>query len=281
LSLALSLVAGCRLFHDEQATVQGRSLLQPASASPGSVAMEIVWARFPAGDPQLNEAAWQSIDETQIAPAVQRELANNGFRAGVIGGALPTPLAQALRQGAAEPSQAKIGDPQSLESLLVEPSIRGQLKRVRRGQRVEILASEIYPLLPLLTDRDGELAGDVYHDAQAIYSLEVDPQSDRTVSVKLTPELHHGTPRVRWSQGDPGILRQAPMRDHEVFDKLRLNVRLAPGEMLVLMSRPDSGSRLGNYFHTVDGPDGRQQKLILVRLAEVPQSDTFNDLAKR
>jgi len=61
---------------------------------------------------------------------------------------------------------------------------------------------------------------------------------------------------------------------------LQLSVRLAPGEMLLLMSLPKSGSRLGHYFHTVDSADGPQQKLILIRLAQVPPSDTFADLSK-
>jgi hypothetical protein len=52
-------------------------------------------------------------------------------------------------------------------------------------------------------------------------------------------------------------------------------VKLAPGELLVLMSLPDAGSLLGEYFHTAEGAEGRQQKLILLRLAEMPPSDTF------
>ena len=72
----------------------------------------------------------------------------------------------------------------------------------------------------------------------------------------------------------------APLTDREVFDRLRISVKLAPGEMLVLMSLPDSGSRLGHYFHTVESADGPQQKLILIRLAEVPASDTFADTGK-
>jgi hypothetical protein len=78
---------------------------------------------------------------------------------------------------------------------------------------------------------------------------------------------------------DTGILWQAPVRDREVFSHLRISVKLSAGEMLLLMSLPDAGSRLGNYFHTVDSPDGRQQKLILIRLAEVPPSDTFAAIA--
>lgn len=280
--LALSLLGGCQLFRDAEATVQGRSPLRPAQSSPDSVAMEIVWARFPAGDPRLNDAAWQGIDETAIAPTVQRELANNGFRAGVIAGTLPTELAAALRQGEATRGDEKTVDGgESLESLMVEPTIRGRLVQARRGRRVEILASETYPSLPLLMGNDGELGGRTYRDAVAMYALEVDPQPDRSVVVELTPELHHGSPRVRWSQGDGGVLRQAPMHDHEVFDRLRLAVKLAPGEMLVLMSRPDAGSRLGHYFHTVDSADGLQQKLILIRVAEVPPSETFANVSGR
>ena len=45
------------------------------------------------------------------------------------------------------------------------------------------------------------------------------------------------------------------------------------------MSLPYAGSRLGHYFHTVDSSDGPQQKLILIRLAEVPPSDTFANTA--
>jgi hypothetical protein len=280
--LAIGLTGGCRLFDlDRPATVQGRSPLRSATASPDSVAMEIVWARFPAGDPSLNKAIWQDIDETPIEPAVARELANNGFRAGVIGSALPAALAHALHQGEASSDESAASNGENLADLMVEPTIRRRFVQARRGRRVEIQASEIYPTLPLLMGGGGELGGSTYRDAQAIYALEVDPQPDRTAVVQITPELHHGAPRIRWSQGDEGILRQAPMRDHEVFDRLRLKVKLAPGEVLILMNLPDTGSRLGQYFHTVDSADGRQQKLILIRLAEVPPSDTFADSGGR
>ncbi len=108
-----------------------------------------------------------------------------------------------------------------------------------------------------------------------MYALRVDPQPDRTAIVELTPEIQSGEPKLRFSGGDDGILRQVPLRERKVFDQLKISVRLAPGEMLVLMSRPDAGSRLGHYFHTVDSSDGPQHKLILVRLAEIPASDTF------
>jgi hypothetical protein len=71
-----------------------------------------------------------------------------------------------------------------------------------------------------------------------------------------------------------------PMREREVFESLRMHLRLAPGEMLVLMSLPDSASRLGHYFHTAEARSGREQKLVVIRLAQVPASTTFADASR-
>jgi hypothetical protein len=132
--------------------------------------------------------------------------------------------------------------------------------------------------MPLLVSGQADLSGRTYPQAQAIYALRVDPRPDRTAIVELTPEVHCGAPQLKYTNDD-AVLRMESQRDREVFDRLRVSVKLAPGEMLVLMSMPDAGSRLGHYFHTVDSAYGPQQKLILIRLAEVPPSDTFADTA--
>ncbi len=283
LALLTCLASGCQPFTRAHVSLKGRSPLQPAQASPDSVAMDIVWARFPANDPVLDDSAWQEIDETQIEPAVRRELINNGFRAGVISGAMPPAIAKIMHQDERPDAPPPVGDPtpstkvQTAE-LLSEPIVHGRTTRLRRKQRTEIQASEVYASLPLLVRGGAELGGHTYEQAQAIYALRVDPQPDRSTLVELTPELHYGASRLRYS-GEEGIMRQVMGRDREVFDRLRISVKLAPGESLVLMSLPDAGSRLGHYFHTVDSADGLRQKLILIRLAEVPPSDTFANAA--
>jgi hypothetical protein len=237
--------------------------------------MEIIWARFPANDPVLDDAAWREIDETQLDPPVRRELLNNGLRAGVISGAVPTAIGRVLHQGDSHAqNDKKVAAKQSAE-LNNDPIVHGRVLRVRRNHRTEIQASEIYPSLPLLMSGNGDLGGRTYSQAQAMYALRVDPQPDRMALVELTPELHCGEPKLRFSGGDDGILRQVPLRERKVFDQLKVSVRLAPGEMLVMMCLPNSGCRLGHCFHTVDSADGPQHKLILIRLAEVPTSDTF------
>lgn len=281
-ALALLFAAvGCRMFNDD-AVVQRQSPLRPITPSPDSVALEIVWARFPLDDPELNGSTWNEIDETQIAPAVYRELTRNGFRAGVIAGTPPDAIARALNLAAADPyDKPPEGDPMlQTVDLTVEAKIQRRILQLRRGKRAEIQASEMLEAIPLLVSRGEELGGRTYREAQAVYGLEVDPQSDLTCVVELTPELQWGQPRIRWTGGDEGILRQMPMREREVFESLRTSVRLAPGEMIVLMSLPDSASRLGHYFHTAESASGRQQKLVVIRLAQVPASDTFADAVR-
>jgi hypothetical protein len=272
-ALFLCGIGGCRLFPDHE-LVNGRSPLTPAQASPDSVAMEIIWARFPVNDPVLNDAAWREIDETQIEPSVRRELIANGLRAGIVGASVPQEIAHVLHQGESLTKSADTAAQRS-DSLNTEPVIHGRTLRVRRNHRTEIQASEIYPTLQLLLSGSNELGGHTYEQAQAIYALRADPQPDRMVRVDLTPELHCGEPRLRFTGGEDGLLRQLPLRERKVFEHLRLSVKLAPGEMLLVMGLPDSGSRLGHYFHTAASADGPQQKLILIRLAEVPPSDTF------
>jgi hypothetical protein len=281
LHLVVAMTSGCRLISHEE-NLRGQSLLQPAGASPDSLTMEIIWVRFPVDDPQLNDVAWQDIDETQFAPALRHELANNGFRVGVVGARVPDALARALNQDDSSAPNPIAKSAAQTVNLSAEPIVHGRIQQLRRNKRSEIQASDVYGSMPLLINRSHEpLGGHTYQAAQAIYALRVDPQPNRTAIVELTPEVHYGAPRIRLTRGeeDTGILWQAPVRDREVFSHLRISVKLSAGEMLLLMSLPDAGSRLGNYFHTVDSPDGRQQKLILIRLAEVPPSDTFAAIA--
>jgi hypothetical protein len=273
LSVCLCVVGGCAMFRDDTAVVQNHSPMRPAHSSPDSVKMEIIWARIPVSELAPTDEAWAEIDETRIDPDVRRELASNGLRAGVISGRLPEAIASALNHGEGDADSAVI-DGESTD-LAADAEVHGRVRQLRRNERMEIQASEVFASLPLLVSSGRELGGRRYEQAQAVYALKVDPQPDSTTVVELTPELHHGTPRMQWTGGDGGVLHQAPLRDREVFERLRISAPLAPGDILVLMSLPKSKSRLGQYFHTADASSGPQQKLILIRVADVPASNAF------
>lgn len=274
--LSTMLIGGCRLF-DDKAVVQGTSPLRPARSSPDSMQIEVIWARCPLDDQEINTTVWSEIDESQVAPAVQRELAHNGIRAGVVSGTPPDAIARLLNLQSGEAATAGGGDAQSLD-LAHETRLHGSRRNLRRGERMEILASENMAAMPMLVSRGRELGGRTFHDAQAVYALVIDPQPDQTVEVEVTPEIHFGPSKMRWSGGEEGldvVLRQMPRREREIFESMRVGVRLAPGEMLMLSGLSDCGSRPGHYFHTADSSTGREQKVVLIRLAQVPPSDTF------
>lgn len=272
--LSVCALVGCQLM-SEPVDFESHALLKPAQASPDSVKMEIVWVRFPAGDPALNADAWKDIDETQLEPATHRHLAHNGIRAGVIRGKIPAPISRALNQNESATDDSPQAITGETTELLADPIVRGRIRQMPRNKRYEVTASDVYPSMPLLLSGAEELRGRTYQQAQAVYAMRVDPQPDQTTVVELTPEIHYGPPRMKFTGGDEGVLHQAMMRDREVFEKMRMSVKLAAGDMLVIMSMPDARSRLGHYFHTVESADGPQQKLILIRLAEVPKGDTF------
>lgn len=243
--------------------------MRPVRPSPDSVQIEVVWARCDLNDTELNDTVWTEIDETQIEPAAHRELARNGFRVGVVAGTPPNAIARLLNMNA-DCSSDEIPAAVQTMDVLHEAKIHGSRRNLRRDERMEIRASENLPEMPLLVSRGRDLHGRTFRDAQALYAIKVDPQPDQTIRVEVTPEVHYGPSQLRWTGGDEGldvVLRQMPMRDREVFESMRMNVRLAPGEMLILAGLRDSGSRPGHYFHTAETAAGPEQKVLLIRLS--------------
>ena len=275
LGLVVVLTSGCRIFIDNDEPL-GKSLLRPAAASPDSVAMEIIWARFAAGDPELM-INLREIDETQVAPAVRRELAHNGFRVGVIGRARCQPQLPALRSGKTSDNEPSTGDSANTATLIAEPVVHGRIQQFRCNQRSEIQASDIYLSVPLLSNGGRELSGRTYSDAQAMYALRVDSQSDQTAIVELTPELHLGPARLRLTRDDDDMGMMPPT-------SLARTRGVQPvAHVGSARTRRDAGADgpsrrgqpAGTSFHNVESAEGPQQKLILIRLAEVPSSDMF------
>jgi hypothetical protein len=268
----LAVAAGCQMFDGELPLMpSGESPLQAAPSSPDAVTLEIFWARFPAGSPALNDEVWREIQEDRLPADLRARLAKQGLRAGVVGGTPPTAIMELLN-----PDGRKLDEQDSAEQvdpeLFVEtPRVTRRLKQLRLGTRMELQASDVIEQASLLVPADGELGGGTFGLAQAIYQLEVRAQPGGQVEMQITPELQYGPQQMRWLRDEMGNLIPKPLRDAEVFRDLRMTVPLAPGEMLFVLGLPDAASRLGHYFHTVETATGREQKAVLIRLADVPQ----------
>jgi hypothetical protein len=272
-ALLFGVFGGCQIFDGDMPLMPSGELpLQAATSSPDAVTLEIFWARFPAGSPALNDQVWREIQEDRLPAELRARLAAQGLRAGVVTG---TPPAEVLAM--LNPEERKFDESAPQEqidpgALAETPKVTRRVKQLRLGTRMELQASDVIEQASLLVPDDGELGGAPYGLAQAIYQLEVHGQPNGQVELQMTPELQHGPQQMRWQKDDMGNLIPKPLRDAEVFRDLRMTVPLAPGEMLIVLGLPDAAGRLGHYFHTVETPTGRQQKAVVIRLADLPQS---------
>ena len=164
-------------------------------------------------------------------------------------------------------------------SPLVAPTgVSRSTQQLRPGKAATIHASDILTEAPILLSESGQLRGEIYHDVQPVYSLKLERQESGGYNVVLTPELHHGQQRMRWSADETGMMTLgSATREKEVFADLRIEAPLVVGEMLVATSRPGPESCLGHYFHQAEAEATGSRKAILVRLTRAPQSPLFEE----
>ncbi|MEN6451296.1 MAG: hypothetical protein ABFC96_12460 [Thermoguttaceae bacterium] len=252
---------------------RAKSPLASPQMSPDSVVLEMFFIRVPLGDPVANGKVWEEIDEQPLPPDLRQRLARNGFRAGLLGGQLPEDLAKLLEL-ADKTTPSGQAEGSKVEQMDSEPRVVRRHQQLRTGQRSEIVASSIYPELPVLVYTAGQLSGQTYNDAQGVFAAKSFPQPDGRVRLELVPELHYGEPRQRWV-GSQGMMRLDTGRAKQVYDEMAITVDLEPGAMLVLTSLPNRSGSLGHHFFTQT--DGKQeQKLLLIRVAQTQHDGLFN-----
>ncbi|HZZ28932.1 MAG TPA: hypothetical protein VFE46_13100 [Pirellulales bacterium] len=268
-------LSGCRWASSTAA--HEPSLLKPLDMVDDGVQLEIISIRFSPHDEELNGMLWDQIDEQQIPLATRRALGENGFRAGVISGELPAPLARKL--AAAEKKPATMTE--AAARLEKASPVSRQQMQLHSGWRGEIIASNIYPEVPLLMNEHGEVSGHTYQQAQGILAAKAEALGDRRVTLHLTPELQYGEPRQEWISEDGRILPQSG-KPKRVFERLAFDATLEPSQMLVLTASPERPGTLGHYFFTEPQPDSDevQQKLVVVRLGQTRYDNLFPPAAE-
>ena len=93
---ALSTIfAGCT-FLTTTPTTNSKSPLRPFEPSEHQAALEITTLHLPKQTPDERERLWSGIDELALDPELRRQLALNGFRAGIIRGESPAALEEMI-----------------------------------------------------------------------------------------------------------------------------------------------------------------------------------------
>jgi hypothetical protein len=238
--------------------------------SSDSVAWEVSFLRVSNEDDEFHTALWQVIDEQFLPVNLRQQLESNGFRCGVVGVKLPTALRERLdEQHPPAPDESTDGSEQRLSLGTHQWRLQP-----RAGHRREIITSPKKDRMIMLSrEDDGQLRGTTYHDAHCLLALRSYPHGDGQVRLELTPEVHFGPTRQRYTVHE-GALQMQAGRDRKVLDQLQFETRMSAGQTLLLTStRQPKGP--GRQFFLEDTEGQLQQKILLIRLAQTQYDNLF------
>ncbi len=144
---------------------QGESLLKPVDLAEDGVQLEVISVHFSQHDDELNGSIWKEIDEQQLPLTVRRRLADNGFRVGMVSGQLPSALMRLLAEAEKKPATVT----EAAAKLEQTSPVSRQQMQLHSGWRGEIIASNIYPEVPLFTSEEGSVSGHTYRQAKVFW----------------------------------------------------------------------------------------------------------------
>jgi hypothetical protein len=261
---ALLLAGGCARWQ-----TSAKLALPAIQTPPDSVALEILFIQFPFGDPEINGPLWTEIDEQEIDTALRQRLDANGIRAGVISGQLPAALERLINPPDEAPK--KVAADPDLVDVRKRPTSRGRRLQVTAGEPFLIPVTgdkERHESLTILTRNEaGEVEGRTFTKVRGVFDAKAFALSDGRVRLELEPQIEYGDAKQQFAHGEGGSLqiRLAPSR--EVYQSLRLEAVVSRGQMLVLSSAPDRLGSLGRHYFSEEIEGSREQKLLLIRLA--------------
>lgn len=268
-SWLLALAAGCSSLDP----IKELPLSKPALSKNG-VVLDVLFVRFPIDDPEFNRDVWEEIDELHLSADLRRRLEANGFRAGIISGALPTAVEQRLKLT----DDPNFDDTPKEVEIEQEPAAKQRQLRIRGGRRANIVAmgeTERVPELSLLLRDDaGQVKGRTFQNVLGQFAAKAFPKGDGGVRLELVPELEHGAAQKRFVPGD-GMFKVEFGPPREVLDQLRIEASLAPSQMIALTTLPKKVGSLGYRFFTETRGDLTVQKMIIIRLAHSEYDDRF------
>ena len=248
-------------------------LLTPVETASNSVALEVYHVRIPVDRADSSVGLWDHLDEQFLPNAQRRELVGNGFRAGLVGGAMPDALAELI---GLEAETVETSPERLITGLSAAPRVRRRVVQLDRHEQITVQASDLTESLQVLIVGEGGLRGETFHQAQAVYSLRAESVPGQQVVLRIIPEVHHGELRNRYQGSDQGIFMMTPSREREAFDSLQIEAELMAGEVLVLGCVAEAGSSLGHAFHRSQEEGPAEQKLVLVRVMQVPRTEILS-----
>jgi hypothetical protein len=266
----LTLSLGCGVILSTATVSNPQSILKAVKPGPQRVTLEIFQVRIPANEEQLTSELWQAADEQRLDLSLRNRLVSNGLRVGVLNGAVPDSLARSLNLQSETPEETL---DRVIDDQTANPQVTRRVLQVKCQEPAIVQVADVQPQVHVLVNSDNGLQGRTYDAALGVYSLQADVVPGQQIAIQLTPELQYGQFRNRYLGGDQGAFLVSPSQERQIFDQIKMEVQLAAGEILVVSGVQGAPASLGSVLHTIRQTGSDEQKLLLIRVLQVPQSE--------
>ena len=239
--------------------------------APGGVVLEVEFVRIPPAQADAFIAMWSEVDEQQISLDARRRLDANGLRSGIVGLQLPIFLRNLL--DSEKPAYEQLAD----GNLVADTEIFSNYQRLqcRSGSRKRVVASPQRPgRSVIILNREGQLGGEPYDEAQAVFTVATYPQGDGSVRLVVTPVIEHGQTQMKYV-ALPGSMAMQTGREETEFDEMRIDTTLSPGQTLIVAGAMDARG-LGGFVFS-DSVGSSERSLMLIRLAQSRYDDLWSE----
>lgn len=262
-SICVGLTTGCQLIRAPAGLHQANKIpaLRPP---PDAVALDIVFIERPMGDALLGTELWKHVDEVaSLSSDTRGMLRQNGLRVGVVGSHPPEALQTMLglrSDYAYEPAaeQAK---------LLV-----GHKSVVRSGGETEIQTSPEYERCTISCVADSGARSREYELARCLFRVTSTRIEDGWVRLDFVPQVQFGPEQLRHVAGDGGWQFSNTQKSDVLFTQ-RFSLTIGTGEMVVITMRDEPPGSLGRVFFAGPEEHPQVQRVLLVRLGDMPKVD--------
>ena len=208
------------------------SQLPPTRMSDDTVVWETEVVFVSPEEEDFHQGLWIEADEQHLPVEVTRRLAEAGFRSGLLGMPLPVVLSQRLDRQPSGPA----GQPAATPLSELPAALSRRHLQARARQRYEIVVPEVHDELVAEWTEGGDTCQEHFLQAQCVLALQSVPQGDGRVKLQITPEIQYGAARQHITVRD-GMFQVESKRDSKVFDHLRFEATVSPGQTLVLTHR--------------------------------------------
>ena len=260
---------GCRWFlRNKQKTSPKPFKLPPFQLSDKAVSLEIGVMEIPDSDAEKLVELWQSADQQPIQLETRKILDKNDFQSAILSRQPPRLFWQLI-----DPEiQYKDDDQRRYHEKWRHSQGLPKQKNIAALQKATLIDGKPhrYPTGPALAQANWEVELDeqrksgILKLAQCHFRITTFPQSDGSVQIRLTPEIHHGEKKPRIAVSDDSFFWE-PAQDQLTIHELTINANLRTGQTLLCGPSSRNADGLGALFFR----SANSQRILFVRVTNV------------